>query len=107
MTTVQISLPTILTTHAAARMSQRGVALHELQAAAADAVVTRQAGDRLQVRGRNDITYLSDLTGAVVITVLPRGAAPVPAARPHAGRSRHLANRQGPKNRDDRTRPRR
>ncbi len=83
------------------------MALPELQLASADAVVTRQAGDRLQVRGRNGITYISDLTGAVVITVLPRGAVTVPATRPHAGRSRHLTNRRGPKNRDDRSRPRR
>ncbi len=69
MTTFQISPPTTATAHGALRMQQRSITWTDLAFTAADpAATTRIAGDRLKVRGRNGITYISDLTGAVVIT---------------------------------------
>lgn len=106
MTTFQISPPSTATAHGAQRMTERRITWTDLALAAADPTdTTRIAGDRLKVRGRNGITYISDLTGAVVITTF-REDARRPAGRPNAGRSRHLT-RTRPGKRRDSTRPRR
>ena len=66
------------TAHAVTQMQRRGVSPGQVLAAAAHATVTRQATGRLEVRGRNGITYITDPAGDVVLTVLPHGTRPPP-----------------------------
>lgn len=104
---INIPAPRTVTSHATYRMVERRIGRHELDQASTDGRLRRRAGDCLEITGRNGVTYLTDLTGTVVITVLPRGARPVPSTRPDSGIARHRADRRGPKSRTDRNGPRR
>ena len=97
----------IFTAHAVKRLTEHGITTDEVYDALLDGVVTTQAGGRREIRGPNGITVITDPDMQVVITVLPRGARPATPVRPGCGVSQHRPNRQGPKNRDDRRRPRR
>lgn len=107
MTILQICAPTVLTGHALTRLVERGITVDELHQAAADGEVLRRAGDHLEVRGTNGVTYLTDLTGQVVVTVLPRWSRPPLRTRPDARQSEYRRHRRGPKPRSDPRRPRR
>ena len=97
--------PRHVTTHAAQRMTERKITLDDIYDAAADAYVTTQASGRREVRGRNGLTFITDPTGEIVLTVLPRGARPVRRVRKDSGVSRHRETSRGPKTRTDRPRP--
>lgn len=107
MTILQIPAPLVLTGHACTRLAERGITVDELHQAAADGQVLRRAGDRLEIRGTNGVTYSIDLTGQVVITVYPRWSRPPLPTRPDARQSQYRPNRRRPKVRNDPRRPRR
>ena len=95
----------ILTTHARQRMDERGVHTDDLVEAAADGQVVTQAGGRREVRGRNGVSFITDPTGEVVLTVLPRGSRPVRTSRANCGLSRHRPRTRRPAPRTDTRRP--
>ena len=95
----------ILTAHARQRMKERGVTADDLDAAAAEAQVVTQAGGRREVRGRNGVSFITDPSGQVVLTVLPRGARPVRTSRANSGISRHRPRTRRPAPRTDTRRP--
>jgi len=65
-----------LTHHAADRMVERGIRFAELDAAMLSRLSTVRDARGYTVFGRNGVALVLDLTGRVVITVLPRGMAP-------------------------------
>jgi hypothetical protein len=90
------------TRHALSQMADRRIRHDEVEDALADGQVIRQAGGHREVRGRNCITVITDETGTVVITVLPRGVRPPVMSRGDCGVSRYRTERRHPKSRDAR-----
>ena len=107
MSTIQTAPPSVLSTHACTRLHQHRITVDELHDAHADSTVPRQADGHLELRGRNGITYITDLTGHIVITVLPRSARPARDPQRNAGVSGYRAQRRGRQSRTERHRPHR
>jgi hypothetical protein len=74
--------------HALARLAERGLDTHDVFEAAADGVSIMRAGGYREFRGRNGVSFILSSDG-VVVTVLPRGARTFCRQRAGSGSNRH------------------
>lgn len=86
------------TRHGGQRKLERGVSDVSIAAALRERTPVRQANDTLVWVGPDGLVVITDLSGAVIVTVLGKRER-APHDRPGAGRSRHVRNRKGPKSR--------
>ena len=94
--------------HALARLAERGLNTHDVFEAAADGVCIMRAGGYREFRGRNGVSFILSSDG-VVVTVLPRGARPFCHRRAGSGSNRHRRGADGrrhPPKRPQEPRPR-
>ena len=103
MTIHMVSI-TSVSSHAEQRMREHRISLTEVHDAAVDGVCRRQPDGRLEVRGSNGVCFITEASGSVLITVLPRGARPAWRVRTGVGGNRYRRTNDGrrrPPRRDD------